>query len=162
MLRPHSIRSYPGDHHPNHGHQLHHRDCKNLPPFSHSQGSSLLTCTPQETLPTPSVTVHKPTTVYTEVCATETATVGVRCGLKGCGKVLSIIEANVGKYKTAAACKARCLQVPNCASFQFGGLIPHLTVCNLAKVDANKFHSDASQLFPVCKDNKIYDRNCPL
>ncbi|UNI16777.1 hypothetical protein JDV02_003182 [Purpureocillium takamizusanense] len=119
--------------------------------------TSTQTLTNTVTAETPTTTITETSTSTTNVAATATSVVTRRCGVVGCGKITSIIEASL-QYKTLADCKARCLAVPSCKAYSFGG--PGTPVCTLGKVPAKDFYSELSPLFPQCKVTKLYDATC--
>ncbi|KAJ6444922.1 PAN domain-containing protein [Purpureocillium lavendulum] len=119
--------------------------------------TSTQTLTNTVTGETPTTTITLTSTSTTNVAATATSVITRRCGVVGCGKILSTIEASL-EYNTLAKCKARCLAVADCKSYSFGG--PLLPVCTLGRVSAKDFYSELSPLFPQCKLTKLYDASC--
>ncbi|UNI24913.1 hypothetical protein JDV02_010630 [Purpureocillium takamizusanense] len=110
-----------------------------------------------QTLPPVTNTVDVTSTHTINVIATETATVGVTCGIKGCVWGTSDkLLASSGSLPDIAACKALCASNPACQSFQWSDSYKH---CNLGSVPATTFWASNSG---YCDEFRVYDASCSV
>ncbi|KAJ6437412.1 PAN domain-containing protein [Purpureocillium lavendulum] len=107
-----------------------------------------------ETLPPVTQTVDVTSTHTIDVIATETATVGVTCGIKGCVWGNSLLLQSTNAFSTIAQCKALCASNPACQSFQWS---QDLHYCNIGSAPATQFWAS-----PSCSNFKVYDLACSI